>query len=356
MTRTGPDTDLRDFTVALLSGAGPEPLRYPLDELEFRERCLRYWRQQRVAPLLARIVVREPGFPHEWRPWASQEISANAVVSLQHLERIVALAKLLHDEAGIEAMPLKGVVLSLLLYGDPGLRQCGDIDLLVQPERLDEAIPLLLAHGYRPRIPHHFTPDGRMKPSYRRFRHEVGLVHMSGSHIVEAHHRLNGIRGLLPEHLDVLRARAVAVNVGGLEVYVPGPDHLLGYLAVHAMLSRWSTMKWLYDLPFVIDRFGEDVVDAAYRQAANAGFTPLLDAALSLSARLTGRDIPACRGSGKRNKALVDAVWRRLADGRYAVENRRDPLQLAAFRIKLLEGVRPRARLVECNLRMVVEI
>lgn len=327
----------------------------PLEAPEFHERCTRYWRQQRVAPLLARIVSREPAFPAEWKRWAGETLGSNAVLSLQHLERTASLVRLLSAEAGIDAMPLKGVTLSLLLYGDPGFRQCGDIDLMVPEHRFDEAVGLLQeSHGYQRSIPTWFTADGRLKPSHRRFRNEVGLVSASGDHVLEVHYRMSKQMGLLPERFDQVRAAAIAVEAGGMTLYTPGPEHLLAFLAVHAMFSRWSAMKWLYDLPMVVERFGADAVDHAYHHAGLGGFTPLLDAALTLGARLIGRDPPVCQGSPAQCAELVDAVWRRLGDGSYAVENRRDPIRLALFRMKLLSGFRARAELAAFNLLTLI--
>jgi Uncharacterised nucleotidyltransferase len=53
------------------------------------------------------------------------------------------------EREGIVAMPLKGPQLSELLYGDPGRRLSGDVDLLVDPERLTDAVAVVERLGYQ---------------------------------------------------------------------------------------------------------------------------------------------------------------------------------------------------------------
>jgi hypothetical protein len=354
MTGYQTPTALRELTARMLSASNAELQMLDFDDPALLSSHAQYWRQQRVVPRIARFIASDPAFPDDWKRWAGDTLSSNAVKSLQHLERLCAISQLLADSDGIDSIPIKGVVLSLLLYADPGARQCGDIDLLVPAERFDDAVLLVQRHGYTQRSPAHFTADGRLKPSYRPHRNDAGLLDPSGSFALELHHRLCKYPGLLPDDYDEVRAAAVPVEAGGITFMTPGPEILLAYLAVHAMFSRWGAMKWFLDLPAVVDRFGPDAVEAAYDRARQRGFLPLLDAALTLGNRLVGRDAPVPRGPRKRCAWLVDQVWRRLADGSYAVENRRDPLQLAWFRLHLLEGAAPRARMAKINLQSLV--
>jgi hypothetical protein len=53
------------------------------------------------------------------------------------------------EREGIVSVPLKGSQLSELLYGDPGRRLSNDIDLLVDPERLTDAVAVIEGLGYQ---------------------------------------------------------------------------------------------------------------------------------------------------------------------------------------------------------------
>ncbi len=52
------------------------------------------------------------------------------------------------NAAGIETMILKGAALALLYYRDLGLRSMGDVDLLVHPRQLHEALAVLRDAGF----------------------------------------------------------------------------------------------------------------------------------------------------------------------------------------------------------------
>jgi hypothetical protein len=65
---------------------------------------------------------------------------AQAVVQYAALERLA--------QAGIRAAPIKGPDLALRVYGDLGLRQCADVDIVVDPGRLDDAVGVLQTLGY----------------------------------------------------------------------------------------------------------------------------------------------------------------------------------------------------------------
>ena len=64
------------------------------------------------------------------------------------LQLISARALGLLAEAGIRASALKGPLLAEAIYGDPGRRLSGDVDLLVPPESLTEAAELMRSLGY----------------------------------------------------------------------------------------------------------------------------------------------------------------------------------------------------------------
>ncbi len=60
-------------------------------------------------------------------------------------QRVMAML----DGAGIRSAPLKGPQLGEAIYGDPGRRLSGDIDLLVAPEQLTAAVEVVRALGYQ---------------------------------------------------------------------------------------------------------------------------------------------------------------------------------------------------------------
>ncbi len=77
------------------------------------------------------------------------------------------------NDAGIESMVLKGAALTLLCYGDYGLRPMNDFDVLVRNEQAVPAIRLLRKLGW---IPMDFEPDERyISVSYSHgFEDEAG--------------------------------------------------------------------------------------------------------------------------------------------------------------------------------------
>lgn len=348
------DTGLRDLTAALLAdgnanagdvldgaaGAGG------IEDARLLDTCARYWGQQRIQPMIARRLLTDANLPSAWLDWARDIMAANGVRALAHVQNLVTIERLLSG-AGIPMLPIKGVVLSTLLHGDPGFRRCGDIDVVVPAAAFDQAIALLQSQGYRIRNPEFMTPDGRFRPALKRCRNEVGLIGPQGDHTLEVHHRLCKYRGMFADDFDGLLTDTVVVPLAGRDWRTIGPRTLVAYLAFHAMISRWSAMKWLLDVPAAIDRLGPDSVEPAYQAAFKGGFVPLLDAALVLGNRLRGHAEPAPRGSAWRCGKLVDAVWRRLGDGSYAVENRRDPLQMIGYRMTLVSGVAARWRMAE---------
>lgn len=67
--------------------------------------------------------------------------------ALQQLISMQIMATL--ADAGVRSSPLKGPLLGEILYGDVGRRPSADIDLLVAPEQLHEAVEVVRDLGYR---------------------------------------------------------------------------------------------------------------------------------------------------------------------------------------------------------------
>lgn len=146
-------------------------------------------------------------------------------------------------EAGIRALVLKGCALSLQLYGDPSLRQSGDIDLLIEPGRLWEADEIILRLGYR-------RDAGQIGASVRALHQDwiKDLSYSSGNWHLELHHRLTDNPLLLPCDFERLWSEREIVASGGLSLPVLPRRFNALYLCVHGADHGWERLGWLADI------------------------------------------------------------------------------------------------------------
>ena len=107
---------------------------------------------------------------------ARAEASVQAVLTHGLLSRL--------RDRGVPAVPLKGVILSERLYGDPAIRQSRDIDILVEPDQLAETVAIAQEEFlYDPPVDA-VGSDGRPLLHYR-------LLHPAGGPGLEVHWRVH---------------------------------------------------------------------------------------------------------------------------------------------------------------------
>ncbi|GAA0283260.1 nucleotidyltransferase family protein [Alteraurantiacibacter aestuarii] len=146
---------------------------------------------------------------------------------------------------GIEAIMLKGPVLSQYLYGDPGMRQSIDLDLMVDWENFAAARKLLGEQDFA--LVGTEPPWGeRRMDLWRLGGKDVTLIRHGRGLRVELHHRLKTPEALLPG-FTIARATN-AVSLAGTQFRTFTRKDLFVYLAVHEATTLWHRLKWLADL------------------------------------------------------------------------------------------------------------
>jgi hypothetical protein len=130
-----------------------------------------HWRRL-LTTLGPRIVELAKGRESDdFRATVDQAIEAGrrhgAFLQLVSLRAIAMLA-----DAGIRSTALKGPLLGEAIYGDPGRRPSGDIDLLVAPEQLQAAVEVVRGLGYG--APTDYVDDSGLPLLHFALAHERG--------------------------------------------------------------------------------------------------------------------------------------------------------------------------------------
>ena len=168
----------------------------------------------------------------------------NAFRNTLLVEELIRVLKRLSD-AGIPAIPLKGSALAQRLYGDPSLRVCVDLDILVPRSMVRRAFDLLRADGYASEFGPGFFADllFRHDIEYALRRQARGLELM-----VELHWGVSWGGKLEESVTDRLWADAYPTTVFGAPAYALSSEWQMLFLAAHAARHQWQGLKWLVDL------------------------------------------------------------------------------------------------------------
>ena len=267
-------------------------------------RLLEGVRRHRVAPLLLEAVqaCRSPDLPPAALADLRGDARAAATGSLAQAREVARLARLF-AQAGIAMLALKGVVLSMQLYGDPALRHPRDIDLLVSPEAFELAETLLLREGYRRDGP---GLSRRQEAARRRWVKDAGYLHEATGIQVELHHRLSDNPALLPLDFAALWRERDTIEIAGAVVATLPRRYLALYLALHGAGHCWEELRWLVDLAAALPDAG--AAGSALAEAEAHGLAAPMLHALALAQRWLGLPLGEALLAG----ALANRHVRRL--------------------------------------------
>jgi hypothetical protein len=187
--------------------------------------------------------------------------------------------------AGVAALPFKGPVLAQAAYGDIGLREFDDLDLLVRPAQHQRALSALRAAGYRSAL-------GFPRASSRFLIHyEEALVAPRNQAVIDLHWHLHPPYFEYAPDADALLARAGPLSIGEGQVPTMAPSDCVLMLCVHCARHGWPRLDWLSDLARTITAQPLDW-EELIRDAQRLGCQRMVLVGLALSARLLGAAPP----------------------------------------------------------------
>ena len=203
-------------------------------------------REHQVVPLLYRSLqaLDFHGVPDLTHAELSAAFRMNALRNAFLAGALARVLQLLND-AGVRVIPLKGLTLAELLYGDSAFRVCSDIDILVPPSEALLAHRLLVAHGYTSP----FTEDFFAKHQFRAGA-ECPLTPEKTAfpYQLEFHWSLLQHSRKDEEAMQDLWFQARPKEFFGVRAYGLTPEWEFLYLAWHVAHHKWHTLKWLADI------------------------------------------------------------------------------------------------------------
>ena len=151
----------------------------------------------------------------------------------------------------IPSIVLKGTVLAERLYGNPGVRPSGDIDILVPPEASSQAGQVLRGLEYCQAT----SSGGWVHPFHEAPYIKQGIVPL----VIELHRGLED-KKLAAISADEIWRHAVPIEIQGTTTKVLSPAHTILFSAYHMCKHSRQTLKSLADIAQMVKMY-RDTVD-----------------------------------------------------------------------------------------------
>ncbi|MGR2737551.1 nucleotidyltransferase domain-containing protein [Billgrantia sp. Q4P2] len=307
---------------------------------------MRYARDTFVLPLAYRHLCRFA--PTLLPPDALAEMRRQCLVIVaQNLQVAAEQKRLVHELLAPLDTPylfFKGPALAARYYDDPGVRCCGDIDLLIPRSRFPELIARALRSGYQPSDPPWLTSDQTALDFAISRQSVINILTPAGIE-VEVHYQLDKRAALYDT--DALLAARETLQVGDTTLHVMPTNELFVYLCLHNTRHYWSHLHWLVDMD-ALQRHPDFDLAAVYACARKRGLTATVDASLELDRLLADPDLDgAANELSQQGRALYQACLATLQGGLQAelALRRRRPAPEFAFGWQTTRSYRITSRL-----------
>lgn len=249
------------------------------------ERVFRLASDHRLLPVLCTRLRERADVP------ASIQ-SALRARFLGHCQRVLRftaeLTRILRqfDRCGVSVIAHKGPVLAHTLYGDPAMRQFGDLDFLVRPSDLTRARSALLELGYSAKL----TLTPRQEREYLR----SGYEHVFGCgrehNLVELQWQVLPRFYAIDLKIEELFQRPRALQFESCAVRTLCDEDLLLVLCIHAAKHQWMHLGMIRDIATAATLAMD--WEQVMHQARRLGIERMVLVSLLLAQNLLGCTLP----------------------------------------------------------------
>lgn len=252
-------------------------------------------------------------------------------------------------EARVPVIAFKGAGLAWHSTGDVAGRGGGDIDVIVPPACVPDAIEALAQAGGQVRAPSFRRPGDALWEPFMRLYNEFPV--QFGAVEVDVHWRFDAVPEVLSLPFDDLASRTASVPVSGSSMPTLGTDDALLVAALHGTKERWQVLRRAIDLV----RLSRRVTDfnAVHDQAEDCGVGSHLRLALCFCSWLDPAVSDLAQAfASKADWRRAQGCWQSLAQRRPAQvpATRTQALGQIAWQWSVMPGARARWHLVERSL------
>jgi hypothetical protein len=203
------------------------------------ERVLESGGHHRLIPALHAALKGKNGVPSTLRVRAHKH-------AWRVLHFTVELTKIARcfEQREIEFLAHKGPALAQLLYGNPAMRQFGDLDVIVRSKDFGRAKDALIELGYDPGL--RLSPQ--QEKSFLLSGYECSFGLNSERHLVELQWQIVPRFCSINFDVDALFSRSMQIDLDGISLRTMGHEDLLLVLCVHAAKHEWAQLAMLRDI------------------------------------------------------------------------------------------------------------
>lgn len=240
-----------------------------------------------VVPILYHVLSARPDCaPAEKLARWHGVVRANRVHNAYLENAVVRITKAL-AERGVTALTFKGPVLAAAAYGDLGLREFIDLDILVRPSDLGQCRETLAALGYQSEYSGLGDEDKAFFQSYQEtFNSDDWLVPL------DVHSRLNPRYFAYAPEGEALFRRAVNFDLRSGGVKTLANTDLLIHLCAHGAKHGWDSLGWILDIAAFVRRNPEIDWRSMLHDASAVGGRRLLLLGIYLIRDLMNAPVP----------------------------------------------------------------
>ena len=241
------------------------------------------------------------------------------------------------ERHGIPAIPFKGPVLAVAVYGNFLLRQFDDLDILIREEDLLKAKEILDADGYRLQL------NRKRQIHFRKYRYHYHFRRNDSRIELEVHWKVTrrywSSRSINP---DLLWERLERISIAGRDIPSLHPEDLIHILCVHGSKHFWPRLLWICDVSELIRVHSAMNWGRVIKRAAEMGNRRVLFLGLLLANDLLGTPIPR----GMAQPIEIDPILKSLTKQvREQLFSRGDPFgyfQVPLFHFRVRESLSDR--------------
>ncbi len=233
--------------------------------------------QHRIVPILYGSLRHTcPGsVPQDIHDLFQSHLHQIALQNLFHTKELISVLHLL-KENNIRALPFKGPVLAVSVYGDLSRRQFGDLDILVHEGDYRRAQSLFISQEYQ-------LGD--------EYDWETSFVSVDGRVSIDLHQGLTPYEFPVLLNFNGLWKRRRPISLGGSTVNHPSPEDLLIILAVQLAKDAWSDkiqLAKIFDIAKLLQVYHGMDWNEVERHSRRLGVQRIVLVSLLFSAQLLG--------------------------------------------------------------------